>query len=119
VSEPFEGWRRLLSRASDLAGILWVGLAHWHIRVFWRIDGFSDRRGRGLGGGPEKRGVGDRQIRLHDAQMPDIGPKEDSIIFLCFAPDLIFRGETGEQAVAALTIEGPTSLASLGKKEAS
>lgn len=50
MSEPFEGWRRLLSRASDLAGILWVGLAHWHIRVFWRIDGFSDRRGRGLGG---------------------------------------------------------------------
>lgn len=89
-------WRRLLSRASDLAGILWVGLADGHIRVFWRIDGFSDRRGCGFGGGPEKRGVGDGRIRWHDPQMPDIGPKEASFIFLCFAPDLIFHGETGE-----------------------
>jgi hypothetical protein len=49
--------------------------------------------------------------------MPDIGPKEASIIFLCFAPDLIFHGETG--VVAALTIEGPTNWVLLGKKEAS
>ena len=102
-------WRRLLSRASDLTGILWVGLANGNIRVFWRIDGFPDWRGCGFGGGPEKREAWDGHIRLHDAQMRDIGPKDGSIIFLCFAPDLIFHGETGEQVVAALTIEGPTN----------
>jgi len=51
--------------------------------------------------------------------MPDSGPKEASIIFPCFAPGLIFHGETEEQEVAALTIEGPTNRVLLGKKEAS
>jgi hypothetical protein len=51
--------------------------------------------------------------------MPDIGAKEGSIIFLCFAPDLISHEETAEQVVAALPIQGSTNWVLLEKKEAS
>lgn len=110
-------WRRPWSPGVRSAGILWVGLADGHIRVLGRINGFSDRRGCGFGGNPEKHGVGGGHIRLHDAQMPDIGAKVGSIIFLCFAPDLVSHEETAEQVVAALPIQGSTNWVLWKKKK--
>ena len=77
IERRLEGSRRGL----DFAGILRVRLADRHIRVFWRIDGFLDRRRRRLGGSSEG-GVGNCHVRLHDIQMPTIGPKEAPSFYL-------------------------------------